>query len=85
MFLKISPDGSAVKIGLPTVNDRYFTLSMHVPGESPIFARLLAADMNERFEKAVRLAREQAYASGWKDAKAKSAKRDYFTGWLDVV
>jgi hypothetical protein len=42
-----------------------------------------AADwLNRELQRKVAEARELSYQQGWRDAKAKRAKRDTFSGWL---
>jgi hypothetical protein len=45
-------------------------------------ARLLHADLRERLSQRMRQIRQEAYAQGWKDAKAKRRKETWFSGEL---
>ncbi len=51
---------------------------------SDIYAHLLVEDFNRRLDAVVKEARKTAYDNGWKDAKAKMRKRDFFSSWLEV-
>ncbi|OFX04186.1 MAG: hypothetical protein A3E78_02520 [Alphaproteobacteria bacterium RIFCSPHIGHO2_12_FULL_63_12] len=51
---------------------------------SDVYAHLLVADFNRRLDTAIKEARDTAYNAGWKDAKAKTRKRDVFSPWLEI-
>jgi hypothetical protein len=46
------------------------------------YAMLLASNLREHLSRKIREAREEEYLAGWKDAKAKRAKRTWFKGVL---
>lgn len=50
---------------------------------SPATAALLVRYLRKRLDNAIRAARREAYEQGWKDAKAKRRKTDWFRGTLD--
>ncbi len=82
MYLQVSRSGSLVVVKLPTVLDRYYTFSIDMTNETT--AELLARDMDQRIDAAMKAARQTSYEQGWADAKAKRAKRDYHSTWLEV-
>ena len=60
-----------------------FGLTGRVNAGTQLAATLLREHLDERLAKSVRRARELAYAEGWKDAKAKRARTEFFSGVLD--
>lgn len=57
-----------------------FDLTFHAPNEWS--ARLLLNAMRAQAQSAMSAIRQEAYAEGWKDAKAKRAKTTWFSGRL---
>lgn len=45
------------------------------------YATLLRDHMHERLNRKLAAIREEAYLQGWKDAKAKTAKKTWFSRW----
>lgn len=82
MYLHVKRKGSEVVVELPTVLDRFYTLSLEFSNET--IAQLVANDIDGRMDAAVKAVRETAYAAGWADAKAKRKKRDYHGTWLEI-
>lgn len=61
---------------MPTWNERTFQFSFNCGGEA--YAGLLTKALRDALGDAVQAVRREAYEEGWRDAKAKTAKRDYF-------
>lgn len=60
-------------------NDQYFTLNIN---ETYAYqAELLTRQLNDQLQKKLEAIRKEAYEQGWKDAKAKSAKKTWFSRW----
>lgn len=45
------------------------------------YANLLGDHLRSKLNNKLRAIREEAYEQGWKDAKAKRKKKDWFSGW----
>jgi hypothetical protein len=46
-----------------------------------LYSELLRRQLNNNMNKNLERIREEAYEQGWKDAKAKVKKKDWFYGW----
>lgn len=63
-------------LAVPTYDERVFSFKFGCGSE--VYAGLLTEAMRKAFGNAVQAARREAYNDGWRDAKAKTAKRDWF-------
>jgi len=79
-MIDVSTSGSKVSVIIETGVDG-FNLPLTWETNQQLYAILLRDSiekhMNERLEKI----RRAAYNSGWKDAKAKTKKQNWFAGW----
>lgn len=79
-MIRISTDGAAVilDITLARTGDAFqFQFNTH----SAAWARLLAAAINDTQARALQRIREQAYDEGYRDGRAKRARRTSHGGW----
>lgn len=74
-----------------TTNGRWLIVSLDCPAGTfdatfdaltPWAASLLREALQEKFSDRVKTARRDAYAQGWRDAKAKRKRETWFAGWL---
>lgn len=68
-----------VKISIPGAGDWTYTFSRHE--EDVPDAQLTVNAMEDWMNEKLKAIREDSYNEGWKDAKAKKKKRDWFAGW----
>lgn len=71
--------GIAVTVQVPNYDGRVYHTQWNAGGEA--YAGFLSAAMNEQMREALRNIRKEAYEQGWKDAKAKRTKENWFGGW----
>jgi hypothetical protein len=81
VFLRAKSKGATVQLVLPAKGYE-FTLSVNLSDE--VYARLLRDEFNRRIENALKDAREKSYNAGWRQAKAKEARSDWFSGYLEL-
>jgi len=67
-----------VTLDVPNYDARVF--SMNFECNSAVYAGLLADAMQRVLRSKMKAAREEAYAAGWRDAKAKRTRNDCFSG-----
>ena len=83
-MIKFKRDGTlatvTIEAAIPYYDRRVFPMTFDCSTE--VYAGLLTNLLEETVEASVRLAREEAYAKGYKDAKAKRRKETWFRGRL---
>ncbi len=81
-ILELSRDGCQVKVSVTIMADilRAFPCSFRTV--EPWAAWALVARMQDQLDARMRTIRADAYARGWKDAKAKRARETWFSGEL---
>ena len=67
---------ATIEVAVPFYDARVFYMSFECSSEA--YAGLLTNLLKETVGEAVRLAREEAYEKGYKDAKAKRGKNKWF-------
>jgi hypothetical protein len=83
-FLRIYRDGSKVAVGLDTMTsglNRPVLLFANDRGDE-LDAEMLARHLQETFGDIVQKARSDAYASGYRDGRARCGKTQWFSRWL---
>lgn len=65
---------------IPNYDSRRFGFTFHCGGD--VYAGLLTEHLRKRLGNLVEEARREAYEQGWKDAKAKRSKSDWFSRTL---
>jgi hypothetical protein len=79
--LRVRRDGSDVEVSIsshiPTWEERVFPFSFNCGNEA--YAGFLTKHIQDVIGNAVANARREAYEQGWKDAKAKRVKNDWFS------
>lgn len=79
-MIEIKRDGGRVvlhfDLAIPTYDVRSVPMSYNCGGE--VYAGLLTQAMRDALGNTVAAARRAAYEQGWKDAKGKRAKEDWF-------
>ena len=68
-----------VDLDVPTYERRIYWF--HWNACNKIYAGLLVAALQAQMGDRLAKLREEAYGQGWADAKAKRAKRDWFSRW----
>ncbi len=85
-MIEIKRDGCQVvlhfDLDVPTYETRVFPLSFGCGSGGEVYAGLLARAMQESFGDRVAAARRDAYEQGWKEAKAKRSKAEWFSRLL---
>ena len=80
-MLSIVRDGNdgevRVEAFVPTLGTRIFRLRFSTGSDWS--AGLVAGNLSEAISSAVKAARSEAYANGWRDAKAKRKKCEWFS------
>lgn len=88
MLITVKRDNSKVKVSIDTdlTNTCDGLQTSVIPftwvTEQPYIADLLTRYIIERIRKAISNTRREYYEKGWKDAKAKKSKDDWFSGLL---
>ena len=70
----------AVTIPVPTMDRRIYRFRFETGTEE--YAALLTEAMRTEFRRIVQKSRKEAYEAGWRDAKARRRKQEYFAGYL---
>ena len=78
--MKITYKDDAAFVGLELFGE---TVWFHNSRSTNLDARLLAEKLDGDFRKKVESARREAYNSGYKDAKSKKKKQDWFRGLIE--
>jgi len=87
-MLEIRRDNTAVIIRVETdlPHDCAGTITGNITFKfdmsAPSWAELLTRYLRDRLAYEVRKIRREAYEQGWKDAKSKNRKQDWFSEWL---
>lgn len=71
----------SAEIFIGTVGDRTYEATWEAGSEA--YAGLIRSEIQRNLERRLERIRREAYAQGWKDAKAKRAKKTLFSGQLD--
>lgn len=80
-MINFSRKDSAVTVEVEAnvgVAARFFHFTMNLSNE--VYAYMLRENFQTKMTKALQDIRREAYEQGWKDAKAKIARRDWFSG-----
>lgn len=64
------------------ISDWEYTFSFPVSNYVDAAQKLLIKNLQEAFFNEISEARSKAYADGWKDAKSKRKRKEWFSGYL---
>lgn len=82
-MIEITRKGTQITISVHCPKNNYTYYFNYECGEGrEDYAILLSQAMKDGFWDVLKEIRRESYAEGWKDAKKKSKKRDYFWGGL---
>lgn len=77
-MIRFSKDGTKVKVRVDHGLSEDTHLVLNWECGSTLYSELLSSHLQKQLEKIVQQVRQEEYNRGWKDAKAKKAKCDYF-------
>jgi hypothetical protein len=79
-MIKFQVHGTQIKVEInPGINGSAMLLYWET--NSSMLVHLLRDKLHDELNKKLTEMRREAYESGWRDAKAKSAKKTWFSGW----
>lgn len=78
---KATEDGVTLGIEINIPGFKTWTYSFIWTTNDEAYAQLLTNQIKDDVETTLKIIRREAYHEGWKDAKAKRKKADWFGGW----
>jgi len=80
-MIEFIKDGEEVLVKVNTSSSINWHIKAKFNCNSELYAALLRQELHSHLNNTLERIRKQAYEQGWKDAKARTKKETWFSGW----